>query len=373
MQEIIKELLSPFSFIKEKRNKNGRYNKFYARNGKFWCYRAFNKYIFKHKGRVYVSWQLPDDVKEGIDKSIFNCDRTGFGQRNQRGYNGTYYVAQMLEHMHIDHVSKHHSVTITGTIMSKDCEMIEKDQKEIHRAIYCPQYYYLASDPKVKHPYCTNMWFNWDGTPSKDTLENNEYYKYRKAMLDAYLNGMRMRTNRMSTARRADKKAILVVEHAESSGDWSLVDPADTFKIRNVSTRRKMLSHFNVEQIVAAQNPETVDTDELNGSKYELIKFPQTVDENAPFTHCYYLKMLNVSTGETHLEGVAPYIENNDITWGQFSRRKTLYAETVQAALAWRDRDVNENGAGGEYRSDGAKNQTFDKELKKYNQPIALS
>ena len=373
MQEIIKELLSPLSFIKEKQNKNGRYNKFYHSNGKMWCYKAFGKYIFKHKGVIYASYRIHENKEEGMRNAIFSCDKTGFGQKNGKGNGNSYYVCYMLEHLQIDHLSKHHSISITGTIMGKDSEMIEKGEKEDHQAIYCPQYYYLANDPISKYPFCTNMWFNWDGTPSKDTLQNNEYYKYRKAMLDTYLDEMRLRTNRMSTARRADKKAILTVDNAELNGDWSSVDPADTFKIRNVSTRRKMLSHFNVEQIVAAQNPETVDTDELNGSKYELIKFPQTVDENAPFTHCYYLKMLNVSTGETHLEGVAPYIEDNDITWGEFSIRKTLYAETVQAALAWRDRDVNENGVGGEYQSDGAKNKSFDKELKAYNQPVALS
>ena len=373
MQEIIKELLSAFSFIRERQNKNGRYNKFYYTDGKFWCYKAFGKYIFKHKGVVYANWNVPSNVEEGIKNAIFCCDKTGFGEKDKVGYGNAYYVTYMLEYLQIDHVNKHHSISVAGTIMSKDSEMIDKKQKENHQAIYCPNYYYLANDTKNKHPFCPNMWFNWDGSPSKDTLENSEHYKYKKKMLDAYLDGMRLRTNRMSTARRADKKAILMVENAELNGDWSLVDPADTFKIKNVSTRRKMLSHFNVEQIVASQNPETVDTDELNGSKYELIKFPQTVDENAPFTHCYYLKMLNVSTGETHLEGVAPYIKNNDITWGQFSRRKTLYAETVKAALAWRDRDVDERGSHGEYQSDGAKNQSFDKELKMYNQPIALS
>ena len=373
MQEIVKELLSRFSFIKERQNKNGRYNKFYARNGKFWCYRAFGKYIFKHKGVVYATWSLPDSAEEGMKNSIFSCDKTGFGQKPKQRYGSSYYVTYMLEHLQIDHVSKHHSVSITGTIMSKSSEMIEKGVKdEKHRAIYCPQYYYLSNEPKVKYPFCVNMWFNWDGSPSKDTLENNEYYKYSKAMLNAYLEGMRMRTNRMATSRRADKKAIALVDRAELSNDWSNVDAADTFNIRNVSTRRKMLSHFTVEQIVAAQNPETVDTDELNGSKYELIKFPQTVDENAPFTHCYYLKMLNVSTGETHLEGVAPYIENNDTVFGQFAKRNTLFAETVQAALAWRDRDVKDK-SDSSYQSDGEKNKTFDRAVKVYNQPVALS
>tara|TARA_R110002012_G_scaffold8195_6_gene37851 strand:- start:21715 stop:22848 length:1134 start_codon:yes stop_codon:yes gene_type:complete len=377
MQAIIKELLSPFSFIKEKQNKNGRYNKFYNTRTKFWCYKAFGKFIFKHKGKVYVNWQIPESKEEGMDRPLMVCDKTGFGELknvDSNDYATSYYASSTLDAMQVDHIQKCHNVSITGTIMYKTTEAIkDKVKDEKHAAIYCPSYYYLANDPKTKYAFAPLMWFNWDGSPSKDTLENNEYYHYRKKMLDAYLDGMRMRTNRMATARRANNKAIALVDAASLSGDWSHVDPADTFKIQNVSTRRKMLSHFSVEQIVASQNPETVDTDELNGSKYELIKFPQTIDENAPFTHCYYLKMLNVSTGETHLEGVAPYIENNDITWGQFAKRKTLYAETVQAALAWRDRDVNENGSRGEYQSDGQKNASFDLEDKFYNQPIALS
>jgi hypothetical protein len=83
--------------------------------------------------------------------------------------------------------------------------------------------------------------------------------------------------------------------------------------------------------------------------------------------------MLNVSTGETHLEGVAPYIKNNDITWGQFAKRNTLYEETVEAALAWRDRDNHIENGEGHFRSSGQLNADYDLINKSYNEPVALS
>ena len=109
MQAIVKELLSPFSFIKERQNKNGRYNKFYARNGKFWCYKAFGKYIFKHKRKVYVNWQIPESIEDGMNRPLMICDKTGFGQLKKKGeteHLSSYYVRYMLEHMQIDHIAK---------------------------------------------------------------------------------------------------------------------------------------------------------------------------------------------------------------------------------------------------------------------------
>jgi len=367
MFAIIQELLSPFSYFKIKQNKNGRYNKYYSMDGKFYSYRAYGRYIIKYKNQVRIMYRKPEDLQDALTNTVIVCDKTGFGKKvDMEGLTSSYYGNYMLEIMQIDHVSKYHNIRIEGTIMSKTDQDIEDGLEEEMKQLRCPSYYYLPNDPKVKYPFAKGNWYNYDGTPSEDTIKNSEHYKYRKQMLDAYLDGMRLRTNRMASGRRADKKAIAAVEKAEYSGDWSNINPGDTFAIKNVSTRRKMLSHFSVKEIVDSQNPITVDEAELNNSKYKLIKFEQTIDEDAPFTHCYYLEMLNVSTGETHLEGVAPYIENNDITWGQFAKRNTLYAETVEAALAWRDQE--DNGF-----SSGQQNQEFDAMEKSYNQPVALS
>ena len=324
----------------------------------------------KYKNTVRCMFIKPESLKEALDHTVMVIDKTGFGlKKDMGGMNSSYYIQYMLEKALIDHTVKYHNVRINGTMMYKYERDIDDGKEEEERSLRCPTYYYLNNEPKKKYPFCKYVWFNLDGTPSEET-KKTEYYTYKKKMLDAYLDGMRLRTNRMAKARRDDKKAITAVEKAERTGDWSDINPADTFAIKNVSTRRKMLSHFSVKEIVDSQNPEVVDEAELNNSKYKLIKFKQTLDESVPFTHCYYLEMINVSTGETHLEGVAPYIKNNDITWGQFAKRNTLHAETVEAALAWRDNDlvVEDN-----YVSDGTQNQVFEKMDKSYNQPVALS
>ena len=138
---------------------------------------------------------------------------------------------------------------------------------------------------------------------------------------------MRVRTNLMAKARRYDKKAVASINHAEETGNYLGVNPADAFKVKNVSTRRKYLEKYSVEQIVESMKYEVCDKADLNGSKYELIKFPLS-DPTSSISMCYYLKMINVSTDEVHLEGVGPYKESNGIE-----------AETVKAALMWRDQE----------------------------------
>ena len=371
MLAIVQELLSPFAYFKIKQNKNGRYNKYYAIDGKFYSYRAYGMYVFKYKNEVRCMFRRPESLEDALDHTAMVCNKTGFGlKKGMRGMKSTYYISFMLERMQIDHVSKYHTIRIPGTMMYKTESDIDSNKKASESSLRCPSYYFLPNDSKKKYPFAKYPWFNYDGTPSEDVMKNNEYYIQKKKMLDAYLEGMRLRTNRMAKGRRADKKAIAAVEKAELTGNWSDINPGDTFAIKNVSTRRKMLSHFSVKEIVDSQDPITVDEAELNNSKYKLIKFKQTIDENAPFTHCYYLEMINVSTGETHLEGVAPYIENNDITWGEFAKRNTLYAETVEAALAWRDRDIQVKDT---HTSSGQQNEAFDAMQKSYNQPIVLS
>ena len=80
-----------------------------------------------------------------------------------------------------------------------------------------------------------------------------------------------------------------------------------------------------------------VDEDEIDGRKYELLRFsfPRSrrnplESETVPAT---YLKMINPSTGEVCVEGVP----NNAIT----SWSNDITMNTVKAALAWRDGDID--------------------------------
>ena len=168
---------------------------------------------------------------------------------------------------------------------------------------------------------------------------------------------MRLRTNRMAKARRDEKKAIAAATHAKATDNWLLVNPADAFKIRNVSERRLYLDKFTPEEIVESMKPEVLDKSTINNSEYELIRF-----ELDPINQeqAYYLKMLNPSTGETHLEGVGPYNSSNT------GMRDGIEEETVEAALMWRDGErmyhtkVEEDGKSTKVKID-------------YNAPLAIT
>jgi hypothetical protein len=369
MQAFLFELLSPFFFINKRKNKNGKWNKFYHTNGKFFCYKYRGNYFFKSKGKVYGVRTIPKNIDDGMERSFFSADKAGFQDGQADHWHSSYTIQNILEMMGADVEIKRHGIDIPGQIKYKDGESIEKKKPAIMKNLFCPTYI-VNGNNHDKIVLSGGMKFNWDSSVSEETLKNSENHRELQKMLDAYLDGMRLRTNRMAKGRRLDNKVVRTINAAEISGDWSAISPSDTFNIKNVSTRRKMLTKFSVEEIVNAMDPETVDTAELNNSKYELIKFPQTIDANEPFTHCYYLRMLNVSTGETHLEGVAPYIENNTRTWGAFSTDKCLYAETVKAALAWRDRDVEDAKKNNPHNP--MKNE-YERVVEEYNQPVALS
>jgi len=217
----------------------------------------------------------------------------------------------------------------------------------------CPDYYLYDSgnekDAKVKKkkiPVFGSMVLAYDGNCLN--LDSEEGIKKTK-QLDEYLDLMRLRTNKMAKARRLDKKAVAAIEHAEATGNYLAINPADAFKVKNVSERRKYLSQYSVEEIVESTKYEVCDKSELNGSKYELIKFP-IEDPTSTVSMCYYLKMINVSTDEVHLEGVGPYGDSGGIE-----------EETVKAALMWRDQEqMYEKNDDGVIHHD-------------YNAPIAIS
>ena len=87
-----------------------------------------------------------------------------------------------------------------------------------------------------------------------------------------------------------------------------------------------------------------VHNDVVDGREYELIdiKLPGIARTgfNSRFTPekwCLYLKMINPTTGEIHLEGVARKTDNN---WDHIPE------ETVAGALAWRDGEDPKRGHG---------------------------
>ena len=78
----------------------------------------------------------------------------------------------------------------------------------------------------------------------------------------------------------------------------------------NAEVRREIVRKIGIERVCHALGAEVVD----NRGDYELLELDLQDDLRRP-----YLKMLNPSTGDWHLEGVAPHIRG------------------VEEALAWRN------------------------------------
>jgi len=312
-------------------------DKEYKKNGRYYLLRkglsiyAFGNYPTKENWKK-DEWVYKADKKKVImNPNMNNCWETKHMLENLAG--GSWRINFRNHWIRFDELRK---------------------EDDSHWTQQCPDYYLYDSGnekdaeiKKKKIPVFGSMVLAYDGNCLN--LDSEEGIKVTK-QLDEYLDLMRLRTNKMAKARRLDKRAVAAIEHAEETGNYLAVNPADAFKVKNVSTRRKYLSKYSVEEIVESMKYEVCDKANLNGSEYELIKFP-IEDPTSRFPMCYYLKMINVSTDEVHLEGVGPYEDSGGIE-----------EETVEAALMWRDQEqMHQNIRDGE-----TVHHT-------YNAPIAIS
>ena len=141
--------------------------------------------------------------------------------------------------------------------------------------------------------------------------------------------------NRNARANYANTRVVRLMKKAEENGNWSKITTRDVFSLSNVARRTQLIEHFGIETILDDMNAEIVDKDEIDGRKYELLRFifhTPTEGETVPAT---YLKMINPSTAETCIEGVP---NNRTNEWNQ----REITMNTVKQALAWRDGDLNE-------------------------------
>ena len=314
-------------------------------------HKRFRHYYLVRKGlKVYGFPSSYPTKEEWKNKSYdFIADKKKVQMMEKAGKYGAEGMVEALAHSSWKITFKQHWIQFDE--LSKDNQWRSQ----------CPNYYlYSYKEDKNGHnvnkkiPLFKTMVLDYSG----DCLNmDSEEAKEVQAELDKYLDLMRKRTNRMAKARRDEKKAIAAAEHAKATDNWLLVNPADTFKVRNVSTRRLYLDHFSVEEIVNSMDPVSLDKSTVNNSEYELIKIEINPVEKE---FAYYLKMLNPSTGETHLEGVGPY--NNSNRGG----RDGIEEETVEAALMWRDgermyvKGVGEDGESVRKKID-------------YNAPVAIT
>ena len=298
-------------------------------------HKRYQSYYLIRKGlKVYgFSGSYPTKEAWKEQRQYFVADKKTIEMTEHAGKWGAQSMVESLSHNSWRVTFKNHWIRFD--------ELSEEGDNSRWRQ-QCPDYYLYNSGKKddnghyidaKKIALFNTMILDYNG----DCLNmDSEDGKKAQDKLATFLDLMRKRTNRMAKARRDEKKAVSAAEYAKETNNWLAVNPADTFKVRNVSTRRLYLDHFSVEEIVESMKPEILDKSTINNSEYELIKFEIDPVEKE---HAYYLKMLNPSTEEIHLEGVGPY-----------NGRDGIEEETVEAALMWRDRErmyvSNTNGDG---------------------------
>ena len=141
--------------------------------------------------------------------------------------------------------------------------------------------------------------------------------------------------NRNARANYANTRVVRLMREAEKNGNWSKITTRDVFSLSNVTRRTQLIERFGIETILDDLNAEIVDRDEIDGRKYELLRFIFPTPRNGETIPATYLKMINPSTAETCVEGVP----NNRINeWNQ----REITMNTVKQALAWRDGDLND-------------------------------
>ena len=159
----------------------------------------------------------------------------------------------------------------------------------------------------------------------------------RKAA-DAHTEDRRIRNN-SARSNYQNTRVVRLMKLAESKGNWDKLKTSDIFCLTNVAKRTELIEHFGMDKILGTLKHEVVNKDEIDGRKYELLRFamPDTrrmqgqTDRTVPITRpVTYLKMINPSTGESCVEGVP----NNKVEW-----KTDINMNTVREALAWRDGD----------------------------------
>jgi hypothetical protein len=141
--------------------------------------------------------------------------------------------------------------------------------------------------------------------------------------------------NRNARANYANTRVVRLMRESKEKDDWSKINTRDVFSLSNVTFRTELIEHFGIDIILKDMNAQTVDTDIIDGRKYELLRFIFPTPRKGQTIPATYLKMINPSTAETCVEGV-PNNATND--WN--TREITM--NTVKQALAWRDGDPNQ-------------------------------
>ena len=173
------------------------------------------------------------------------------------------------------------------------------------------------------------MKFNWNG----ELL--SKIPKWANKRYNDWENLDKNTKNTFARARYHDNKAI---ERYNAAGDdFKDIPISDVFKHRNSDRRRRLINHFGIENVLKPYKQTIIDKKTVNNLPYELVQITIPLEwsewkNGMSINHserlCTYLKMINPTTGEYHLEGVAT---KSDQQWDHIADL------TVKSALAWRD------------------------------------
>ena len=285
----------------------------------------YNRYIFiKTKPNtvlVYGGWtyqtittQMQSDISTPVctltpDKIVFKLKKWGDDKRNWRKQ--TFDVEAMNSFLSLNFLFKCYGRWSMGQ------QLIETNNK----GAVCP---------------FSKMEFDWSGNLI------SEVPKYAQRKYDDWYNGVKKTRNAQAKARYAQQVSEREFRKYDDAGKLDEYPVENVFTIANAQLRSYAINAIGLEKVLAPYPTKIIDTETIPGQgKYELIdvELPSISiyqwgrKELSPPKWCLYLKMINQSTGEYHLEGVP---RKSDNSW------RHIPEETVRGALAWRDGEVEE-------------------------------
>jgi len=309
----------------------------------------YNRYIFiktnPNTVKAYEGWtyttitkEMKDNVAKAVctlksDRIIFNLKKWGAKHPNERNWRNDHFdVGPMIGFLSLNFLFRCYGKWSHGQ------QLIETNNK----GAVCP---------------FSKMEFDWNGNLI------SKIPKYAQKKYDDWYDGVKKTRNAQARARYAQAAAEREFRKYDKAGKLDEYPIANIFTIQNAQLRSYAINAIGLEKVLAPYPTKVIDTETIPGQgKYELvdIEIPSvsiyqwgSKMQSQP-KWCLYLKMINQSTGEYHLEGVPRRTDN---TWNY------IPAETVRGALAWRDGESSTNNYGSQ-----ADNSNW-----KYIKPVTLT
>ena len=176
-------------------------------------------------------------------------------------------------------------------------------------------------------PY-NNMKFDWNGNLISRVPKSS------KDQLNKAIQEDRDRRSTLAKRNRANTNAVRLLKKAKETNDWSKLNVDHIWAFTNVTYRTELINHFGMDKVLDELEYYVKHKATIGGNKYELLSVtipdyrPNASDETQEGN---YLRMINPTTGETHIEGVA----NETKSWNG------VPINSVGLALAWRNGETD--------------------------------